>query len=375
NTINAILRLRTQIAVLESQIGGLDEDGRSKTLAMGVQDQPRPTTSTRVLVRGEIDKPGQSVPRGFLQVLNDVDPDSQLPPDSSGRLELAQWMTSKDNPLTARVMANRVWGHLFGKALVSTPNNFGASGKTPSHPELLDHVALEFMANDWSVKSLIRELVHSRTYRMSSRFDSYNYGVDPDNDFFWRMSPRRLEAEALRDSILAASGRLDTERPHGSKISEIGDSTVGRRTQPEQINEPVNYRSVYLPIVRDALPESLDLFDVADPSIVTGARDATNIPTQALYLMNNEFVIQQSEWMARRIISEVKSDRDRFTLAFLIAYGRPPTKGEIDASSNFFREFKPEAARRAGQRDKANFLAFSTFCQSLLASAEFRYIN
>ncbi|MEM9481908.1 MAG: PSD1 and planctomycete cytochrome C domain-containing protein, partial [Verrucomicrobiota bacterium] len=375
NNINAILRLRTQVAVIESQLGTLDEDGNSKTLAMGVQDQARPTTSTRVLVRGEIDKPGQTVPRGFLQVLNDVEPEAKMPADSSGRLELAQWMTSKDNPLTARVMANRIWGHLFGKALVSTPNNFGASGKKPSHPELLDHLALEFMANGWSVKSLIRELVHSRTYRMSSKFDSYNYGVDPDNDYFWRMSARRLEAEVLRDAILASSGRLDTERPHGSKISEIGDTVIGRRTQPEQINEPTNHRSVYLPIVRDALPEALDLFDVADPSIVTGSRDATNIPTQALYLMNNDFVIQQAEWMARRIIEEAESDRDRFTLAFLIAYGRPPTKAEIDASTNFFREFRPEAERRSGRRDNAAFLAFSTFCQSLLASAEFRYIN
>src|SRR5262249_10896487 len=157
-------------------------------------------------VRGEVEKPGETVPRGLLQVL--ARQPVAIPPDRSGRLELAEWLASRDNPLTARVFVNRVWLHLFGRGLVPTPDNFGAGGLPPSDPALLDELAASFMEDGWSVKKLIRRLVLSRAYQLGGRHDEANFKADPDNSLVWRMSPRRLEAEALRDALLAVSGEL-----------------------------------------------------------------------------------------------------------------------------------------------------------------------
>ncbi len=370
NNQQQIIRLRRNISQARARINAFDHNGDAKSFAMGVQDYEEPT-EPRVYVRGELDKPGQDIPRGFLQVLDHAGTPKTLPKNASGRLELAEWLTSKENPLTARVMVNRIWSHLFGNGIVTSQNNFGATGQTPTHPELLDHLAVKFMDGEWSVKSLIRELVHTRTYRMGSDFDSQAYEEDPENKFHWRSAPRQLDAESLRDAMLVASGQLDTQRPIGSIVSEAGDSPA----RTDLYNRQVSYRSVYLPFVRDALPESLDLFDPADPNIVTGARESTNVPGQALYLMNNPFVIRQADLMAKRLVNEAKTPRERFERAFLLAYGRVATKPEINSAMNFFRSFVPAAERETKDKDRAGFLALSTFCQSLMASAEFRYLN
>lgn len=372
NDVNTALRLNSQIAFLEGQLNGVQADGTAKTLAMGVQDRDRVIEGT-ILVRGELDKPAQTVPRGFLQVLDHIET-GELPADGSGRLQLAQWLSSEENPLTARVMVNRIWMQLFGAGLVTSLDNFGVTGQTPSHPELLDHLAVSFMENDWSIKSLIRDLVLTRTYRLSSEFDSANYAQDPENTFLWRGAPRRLDAEALRDAILVASGELDPDRPHGSMVAEKGNA-FGPRLNMDDFNRPVTYRSVYLPIVRNAVPDSLAIFDGADPNIVNGMRDQTNVPSQALYLLNNPFLVQQGEAMARRIIAEADEPRARFESAFFIAYGRPATRDEADSAMNYFRSFLPVAMKETGNRDRAGFLALSTFCQGLMASAEFRFLN
>src|SRR6185312_6889282 len=217
--------------------------------------------------RGEVDKPGEVVPRGVVRVVSRRTPQIA---EGSGRLELAEWLASKDNPLTARVMANRVWLHLFGRGLVPTPDNFGAAGQPPSHPELLDHLAVTFMADGWSVKKLIRRVVLSHAYQLGSASDPKCHEADPDNALVWRMTPRRLDAEALRDSVLAVSGLLNLTPPPGSVVARQGDGpTTGPRfggPVTQALNDPRNAkRSVYLPIVRDNLPEVLSLFDAADP--------------------------------------------------------------------------------------------------------------
>ncbi|NDB74703.1 MAG: DUF1553 domain-containing protein [Verrucomicrobia bacterium] len=162
------------------------------------------------------------IPRGFVTVLGATEP-AKITPGQSGRLELANWLTSPENPLTARVMANRVWQHLFGDGIVSTPDNFGATGERPTHPELLDFLAARFVANGWSVKQLIREIVLTRTYQLSNASDAKNFAADPDNNYLWRANQRRLDAESIRDSILAASGRLDLQPPAGSPLSSMTD--------------------------------------------------------------------------------------------------------------------------------------------------------
>jgi hypothetical protein len=368
-----LIRLRTQIAQLESQLNGIDVEGRAKSFAMGVQERATPVDAT-VLIRGEVDKPAQTVPRGFLQVLDQAGA-PVIPTGSSGRLELARWLASSENPLTARVFVNRVWSHLFGRGLVASPDNFGATGQLPSHPELLDHLAVRFMESGWSTKSLIREMVTSRVYRLSSAFDPAKHAADPDNVLLWRATPRRLDAEALRDAMLEAGGELDWRRPRASLVAQLGDAGVQQlRFNPDLLNQPSRYRSVYLPALRDALPEALALFDGADGSAVTGVRESTNVPGQALYLMNDPFVLERADGMARRLAAEAGTPRERFVQAFLVAYGRRPTEAEVASSTAFFERFVAAARERMGEEPARN-LAFATFCQSLLASAEFRYLN
>ncbi|MFM1558370.1 MAG: PSD1 and planctomycete cytochrome C domain-containing protein [Roseibacillus sp.] len=369
-----ILRLRTTLAQLRARLNGINSDGSSKSLTMGVQDYSRPVQPT-VLVRGELDKPAQKVERGFLQVLHHPGTPSSLPDDGSGRLELAQWLTSEENPLTARVMVNRIWQKIFGQGIVTSLNNFGTTGQAPSHAELLDYLALRFMEEGWSVKTMIRELVMTRTYHMSSEFNKVAYTKDPDNALLWRATPRRLDAEALRDAMLVASGKMDLVRPHGSIVAQSGDSGIGRRMSPETFNRPTTYRSVYLPFVRDSLPESLALFDPSDPNMVTGARESSNVPGQALYLMNNLFVLQQSDAMARRLFGEAETPKERLSLAFKICYGRLATKDELENSTSFLWSFMAAAQKKGESRERAGYLALSSFCQGLLASAEFRFLN
>lgn len=364
--IQNVIRLRSALAQARARLNEYGEDGVAKTLAMGVQDHDVPF-EPRVLIRGEIDQPAQRVPRGLLQVLADPDGPTAVPNRSSGRLELARSLASPDNPLTARVLVNRVWGHLFGLGIVASANNFGATGQSPSHPELLDYLAVRFMDGGWSVKSLIRELVNTRSYQMGTTFVAGAYEQDPDNELLWRMHPRRLDAEALRDAMLHVSGELDPRRPRGSVVGDGG----GLRLNPELINQPDDYRSVYLPILRDALPESLALFDAADPTIVTGERDETNVPGQALYLMNNPFVIEQAGALAKRLLAEAGTTRERISRAFLLCYGRSATGAEIEASEAFLRRFEIAA----GKGDEVDGLTLSGFCQALLTSAEFRYLN
>ncbi len=342
--------------------------------AMGVQENR--ARDWPIYIRGEVDNVGPTVPRGFLTVLT---PGAMPALDSqhSGRIELADWLTSEANPLTARVMANRVWLHLFGDGLVRTADNFGATGERPSHPELLDYLALEFVKGGWSVKNLIRTIVLSRTYRMSSAADARNFDADPDNLLVWRASPRRLDAEAIRDAILSASGELNLAPPTGSVVANVGDGYVGKAIKPELFNNiHANYRSVYLPIVRDFVPDALAVFDFAEPSLVVAARDVTNVPSQALYMMNNAFVLAQAKAMAKRVLSTPLDDAKRIALAYQLALARPPTEKErARADAYLHAEGTGLIPVKSGRVPVAAETSWATFCQALFASAEFRYLR
>lgn len=355
------------------------DDGTPRTLAMGVFDKAAPM-NVPILLRGDPDQPtSQMIPRGLVEVLCAEGEPLNIS-QGSGRLDLAWWIASKDNPLTARVMANRVWLHLFGEGIVQTPDNFGVKGVAPTNQALLDHLALRFMDQGWSVKRLIKEIMLSRVYQLSTQHSAANYAVDPDNKLHWRMSQRRLDAEAIRDSMLAVSGVLDLYPVAGSPIARAGDGRQGLINLFREIaSEAQVHRSVYLPIVRDQVPESLALFDFPDASLVTGQRDSTNSPSQSLYLMNNPQVIAMADAFARRLASmEVKTPQERGIKAFELAYGRPPTAEEGTAVKAFFQRFVDKKLQGSGlpkARQEAQGLALSAFCQSLFASSEFRYLN
>ncbi|MEW6305676.1 MAG: DUF1553 domain-containing protein [Verrucomicrobiota bacterium] len=387
-----------QIAIAEKILGRYDEKGNPARFAMGVQDRAN-ARDAQILLRGELDKPSDTVPRGFVQVVSTkpAKPVSR----GSGRLELAEWVASPDNPLTARVMANRVWLHLFGNGLVPTPDNFGTTGQKPTHPELLDHLALRLVDNGWSVKKLVREIVLSRTYQLASDYNASNYAVDPDNTWLWRMSKRRLDAESIRDAMLAVAGRLDLTPPKGSPVAASeGPVQQLLRPIPGMGGGPVRFgpkggpgpggmggdganlltmdrpvRSVYLPIVRDQVPEVLDVFDFAEPSLVVGERDDTSVPSQALYLMNNATVQRLAEAMADRMLAKNLRGAELGKAAFYTAYSRPPTDGELKATLEFFDRFAATEGKGYSSKDRFGRASLVAFCQALFGSAEFRYLN
>ena len=363
------------------------------------------------LERGEIDGAGQPVPRGFPRLLSS----GSIPPDfdgGSGRLELARWITGDDHPLTARVWANRIWLHLFGRGIVTTPDNFGLSGRTPTHPGLLDHLATRLVALDWSTKSVIREIVLSKTYRLdSSPRNGETVMANEDIDVLTHgiMPHRRLEAEAIRDSMLQVAGELDAGQPTGSAVGVLegifGAGQIDRALGASR-DRFIDRRSIYLPIVRNAIPDSLAVFDFPEPEFVSGSRDQTNVATQALYLMNADRVQELARSFAVRILESAESPQDRFSLLFQLAYGRDPSSYQVRACRDFLRRIngdhledrehmtKDETPRERRQRmarsrrarggdavtqgsdsTDPEIVAWSSLCQTIFQTSEFRTLD
>jgi hypothetical protein len=301
---------------------------------------------TEIRIRGEAEKLGPVVPRGFLTAF-EVGGTAKINPAQSGRLELAQWLTSPKNPLAPRVAANRIWQHLFGQGIVSTVDNFGITGAPPTHPELLDHLANRFVGDGWSVKKLVRSIVPTRAYQLGSESVESQKAIDPANRLVWRHSSRRLSAEEIRDATLVAAGKLDSKRPAGSPAQELKMIEM-RDNGPEAstINEKADgttHRSVYLPLLRGVTPRSLEAFDPVEQTLVTGSRDATTVPGQALYLLNSTFVRQQALNLAEQLLKNKDTTDDvRIEKAYRIALGRTPTEKEIERAKAFLGEYESE---------------------------------
>lgn len=365
-------KVREEVKKLEDRLDELEAlPSPPGNFAMGVREGS--PENSPVLNRGELKDKGSAVPRGVLSVIKT--PTGNVNPKHSGRLELAHWIANRDNPLTARVMVNRVWQHLFGQALVPSTDNFGALGDDPTHPELLDYLAHEFMTeNKWSVKALIRSIVLSRVYQMSSDHDSENYAIDPSNKFLWRMERRRLDGEEIRDAMLAASGEIDLERPDGSPMLELGNAQIRGGKGLQEVKRPTNFRSVYLPELRGNVPEMLQVFDAADPSLIIGKRDVTTVATQALFLMNNAFVMKQSEQFAKRVLGKQGlPPAARVDLAYRLALGRLPTEREKSDVTKYLAEYR-KSLESAQHKGNAQLAAWASVCQTLFASGEFRYV-
>jgi hypothetical protein len=363
---NAI-RIYWQSGGMEGRLATVDEQGRALPLCMGVEDADKVEDAT-LLERGEIAHPDKAVKRGFpkvMEIRGVSDPDGK----SSGRLEFAKWLTSQEHPLTSRVMVNRVWRHLLGAGLVKTTDNFGFSGERPSHQELLDSLAVKFVEGGWSVKTLIREIALSRTYRQASTYRDDCFHKDPENRLLWRASKKRLDAEVIRDSMLAVSGLLDpTPRP-GSLVAELDNHSVSligfNKKIPEDLDGSCR-RSVYLPVLRDALPDAMELFDAAEPSLVVGDRSVTNVPLQALYLLNGTFAQAQATALATRVAQAQKTTGERIREAFLLCFNRAPDTKEMELAKHYF-----EIAGTSSDALPEDVL-LASYCQALLASAEFR---
>ncbi|MCI0540515.1 MAG: DUF1549 and DUF1553 domain-containing protein, partial [Verrucomicrobiales bacterium] len=273
-------------------------------LAMAVCDRDA-VADARICVRGDRHRQGETVPRGFVQVANGA-ARSELPPAQSGRLELAEWLVDPRNPLTARVAVNRIWHHLFGLGLVRTVDDFGRQGERPSHPELLDYLAVRFIALNWSFKQMIREITLSRAYQLSSEYNEKAFAADPENRLLWRMNRRRLDVEALRDSVLAISGQLDFSSAE-SVVANLPDQATGVGDKPRKPLESLR-RSIYLPVIRNDLRPEFQILDFADPQTVCGRRNLTIVAPQSLFLMNSQLLRDSARSLAENLLKQAGSE-------------------------------------------------------------------
>ncbi len=421
------LQVLSQLGELEAQLKGHDGSGKQKPLAMAVTDLPatggqamrrgigeflrrgpqfrqgRPPefsaiTESPLYARGDHTKPGERVPRGVPAILSHSAA-SAIPKDQSGRAQLAEWLVSPGNPLTSRVIVNRAWHWLFGSGIVESVDNFGTTGKPPSNQALLDSLAVKFQTpvarggHGWSMKKLIREMVLSHAYQLSSEYHPGNFAADPGNALVWRASKRRLDAESIRDAMLAACGRLQLDPPAGSFIARSGDAPIGGArfvaiSEDQLVNSggSFEYRSIYLPLARDVPPDALAVFDLGDASMVNGARDTTNVPAQALYILNSDFVAASAGNLAARVMDAypgggASANLDQRTgYAYWLTLGRSPTPAEKTAAWNFFQKFPANWSKgdtsAPGMKDAEDVkAAWTSFCRALFGTADFRFLN
>jgi len=337
-------------------------------LAYGVTEGS--PVNARLQKRGEPDRLGDEVPRRNLEVLGG---DLVAEGTGSGRLDLANWITRPTNPLTARVFVNRVWQWHFGRGLVATPSDFGTRGEPPTHPELLDWLAAKFIASGWSVKSLHRWIMSSKTYQLASADDRGNFAIDPNNRFHWRYTRRPLDAESTRDAMLAVSGNLDREVPLAHPFPPV-DTWAFTIHNPFHAVYDSNHRSVYLMVQRNQRHPYLALFDAADPNQSVAKRQPTTTPTQALFLMNSPFVHKQSHDFAKRIVTVTGDDRAKTLWAFETAHGQIPEEAEVQEALNFVSAYRQQLSKDSSQNDQETAV-WSALARVLFTSNQFLYVD
>ena len=356
--------LREQKEAIEKAIPALPE-------AMSITEGK--SQNLRIHLRGSHTTLGEEVPRRMPWIFAKA-ADVTIPDATSGRLQLAEWLTRPDHPLTARVLVNRVWQAHFGDGLVRSPDNFGRLGEAPTHPELLDWMAVQFVESGWSIKSLHRLILNSAVWRQTTGNNEAGAAVDPENRLLWRMNTRRLEAEAIRDSLLAIGGDLD-ETIGGSLLPTENRKYV---TSTANINVEVynsQRRTIYLPIVRSAIYDYLTAFDFGDPSAMNGQRDRTTVAPQALYLMNSALVAKESELLSATLLAMPGNDSEKIASAFERFYSRPPCEREIASSLEFIESYEKNLTERGTTQDQLRPMAWKAFCRALISTNEFLYVN
>jgi len=334
-------------AHLESMQARLEELKRSLPekypFLRTIKDVAKPA-NLKIYIRGNKENQGDEAPRSFLSALCPGDP---VPfTRGSGRVELAEAIANPQNPLTARVMVNRIWQDHFGVGLVTTASNFGQLGDRPSHPELLDYLAARFVEQGWSIKAMHREIVLSATYALSTGSSQENSATDSENHLLWRANRRKLDAEALRDSLLFVSGKLDL--------------TMGG--EPMRLTDEKNLRrTVYGFVSRAKLDGTLSLFDFPDPNFTSEGRITTDTPLQRLYFLNSEFVINQAKALVSRLeTTQTSGTEARIRQAYRLLFQREPTPEEVQTGLKFLE---------SGQ-DK-----WPLYAQALMSSTEFILVN
>jgi hypothetical protein len=326
--------------------------------------------NARIQKRGDPKDLGDEVPRGFLEIISSETPKLQ----GSGRLELANWVADSKNPLPARVMVNRIWQHHFGKGIVATPNDFGKRGTPPTHPELLDYLANQFVESGWSIKAMHRAIMLSETYQQATAENAANQEIDANNDFLWRFNRQRLDAEALRDSLLTISGELEpgTSGPH--PFPNMG-TWLFMQHDPFNAVYPSKKRSVYLMAQRIQRHPFLGMFDGADAAISTAQRPMTITPIQALFFMNSEMLHETAGTWAKHLLGALSREQARVESAYRTALARPATAEELTRASQYLATARKTLQQSGVAAAELEPQALASYLRVLLASNEFLFVD
>ncbi len=360
--------MKKQLSTMEKKLKEFEKDKPKRPEAMAVREDDT-FEDCPIHIRGSIRNLGALAPRGFLQVA--LTPDAPaIPKDQSGRLQFAQWLTSEHNPLTARVYVNRVWHWLIGAGLVRTTENFGTTGETPSHPELLDYLALRFMREGWSTKKLVKLIVSSRTYQQASDLKPAS-SADPDNRLLSRMNRKRLDAECIRDAMLHAAGTLEDKFGGPNMLAGQADSNSAA-TQNLEYNFQYTdkRRSVYTPAFRNVRHPLFEVFDFADINQPIAQRTTSTVAPQALFMLNNPDVIEQARAAADRVIKDSASDAEKIQRAYQLSLARTPTEKERTTSQEFIEASTSGNATAEEKRD-----VWARLIQAIWSTPEFRFLK
>jgi hypothetical protein len=365
------LETRSKLERLRAELTRLETSAPVVPTAMGVTEGR--VADVRVHIRGSHLALGEAVPRRIPSVLaGSTQPTFSV--TRSGRLELARWLTDPGHPLTGRVMVNRLWRWHFGQGLVLTTDNFGALGERPVNPPLLDWLSRRFVENGWSIKGIHRLIMLSSTYQMAVAYDPVAARVDPEDRLRWRFGPRRLEAEAIRDALLAVSGTLDPAMG-GSLLRVKNRDYFFDHTSRDGTDYATRRRSVYLPIVRNHMYDLFDLFDYSDSGVPNGSRATTTVAPQALFLMNSELVAEAARNLADLLLRTAADDAQRTHRLYVRAYSRPPKPVELARAGTFLDRFARRLEAEEPDARERRRRAWQALCQAILVSNEFVSID
>jgi len=364
---------KKQIPSLETEVAELQKQLPEVPIAYAVTDNREEVGDAKVHMAGNPDTLGEAVPRGFLRVIT-PDP-ANVDPKRSGRLELANWIVADDNPLTPRVIVNRIWHWHFGRGIVETTDNFGTQGKAPTHPKLLDYLAAQFVDSGWSIKRMHRMIMLTDAYQRTSRPESQHLQTDPRNTLLWRFNRQRLEAEAIRDSVLFVAGRLD--------FADGGDHPFPPLEKHKQFTQhrpffdvyEHNKRSVYLMTPRLTKHPFLAMFDGPNPNRTTGVRDESTVPLQSLFMMNSAFVRENATAFGKRMLESGDDDAARLRFGYEAAFARQPSESELAEMIAYMDHLRERLTAAKRSKQEAARDAYTSVARVLMSSNEFLHID
>ncbi len=366
-------KTRTELIALRKTLSDVNTKAPAALkMAMGVTENN--VENMQICIRGNHINLGKEVPRGFLKIMLE-NSHPEIKDKQSGRLQLVNWLTNPNHPLTSRVMVNRIWRWHFGEGIVRTPDNFGITGELPTNQPLLDWLSKRFIEEGWSIKKMHKLIMTSSTYQMNTKLNNEYLEKDPENKLLWRMNRKRLEIEAIRDAILSIAGTIDNVM--GGTLLKIPNNQYVTGTSSKISVEYQNTRrSIYLPVIRSALFEMFQAFDFPDPSAMQGDRSTTTIAPQALFMLNSKFMDEQTEEMARRLIKEMpESTEDRVNRAYQLVYGRKPTETELGDMQSFINNINEKVAETESLKEQRTLKVWKSVCRVLLSSSEFIFLN